>query len=529
MKQHHFLRGAFVLSAAGIVIKLMGAVYRIPLARLIGGEGMGLYQMAYPVYTMILALSTSGIPVAISILVAKKEAQGDYAGGKRVFLVALLVLTLFGLLLALLMFFASYWLAENVLHDTRAFLPLIAISPALFITAVMSAFRGYFQGNQIMTPTAVSQILEQSVRVITVLVLAYLLMPYGIEFAAAGATFGAVTGSLAALLVLFAFYASFKDKKNTDTSIKQKDPIFLLIKWIAAIAIPLSLGGLVMPLMQLVDAVLIPFRLQASGFSIARATELFGQFSGMANTLINLPAVITLSLAISLVPAISAVMVEKQMGQVRQRIATAIRFAFIIGIPASVGLWILATPIAELLYDTPEVGISIAILSPTALLLGLYQTTTAALHGIGKTYLPVKNLFIGVFIKGILNYVLVGIPALGIVGAGIASITGFSVALLLNYLDVKKHTQIKLQWYKILVVPVIAVSIMSFAVIGVYNFLEAFVGNNIATLVAVLIGGAIYGLGILVLGGIKADDIKIIPGIGTGLAGLLLRMRMIRK
>ncbi len=326
MMGQSFLKGAFILSIAGLIVKLMGALYRIPLARLIGGEGMGLYQMAYPVYTMILALSTAGIPVAISILVAEKNAKGDYQGGKRVFWVSLILLSIIGAGFSVILYFNSFWLAGNILYDERAFYAIIAISPAIFITAITSAFRGYFQGNQTMIPTALSQVFEQLVRVITVLGLAYFLLPYGIEFAAAGATFGAVTGSIAAVLILMVFYIVQRGEGKSKSSYNylKKESVISIMARIALIAVPLSIGGLVMPVMQLIDATIVPLRLQAAGFSIARATELFGQFSGMANTLINLPTIITISLAVSLVPAISEAMANKSIQQVKTRIEVAL-------------------------------------------------------------------------------------------------------------------------------------------------------------------------------------------------------------
>lgn len=529
MVSQNFLKGAFILSFAGILVKLIGALYRIPLARLIGGEGMGLYQMAYPVYTMVLALSTAGVPVAISILVAEKNARGDIAGGKRVFRISLLILSLIGLTFSILLYLNSYWLSKSVLYDERAFYAIIALSPAIFITAMVSAFRGYFQGNQTMTPTALSQVFEQLVRVITVLILAYILLPYGIEFSAAGATFGAVTGSFAALIILIIIYFIYRKKiPITDARSATKESVLSLMLRIAIIAIPLSLGGLVMPLMQVIDASMVPLRLQVAGYSIARATELFGQFSGMANTLINLPTIITISLAVSLVPAVSEAMTRKNITKVRHITNSAMWITFTLGIPASVGLWILASPIAIFLYDISEVGLSIAVLAPAALLLGLYQTTSGVLQGTGKTYLPVKNLLIGIFIKGILNYYLVSIPDLGIKGAGIATIIGFSIAFLLNYYDLKRYTAFKLAWYKSIVVPLIGAVIMGTVVVRLYNIIALILGNSAAVILTIIIGGLCYGLVILVLGGVRAYDLELL-GLNSKLVHLLLKYKIVRR
>ena len=531
MTGQNFLKGAFILSLAGITVKLMGALYRIPLARMIGGEGMGLYQMAYPVYTMILALSTAGIPVAISILVAEKNAKGDYQGGKRVFWVSLVLLAIIGIIFSVLLYLNSYWLANNILHNERAFYAIMAISPAIFIIAITSAFRGYFQGNQRMFPTALSQVFEQLIRVTTVLILAYFLLPHGIEFAAAGATFGAVTGSIGAALVLILFYIIYRRKYRVTqpyNSLK-KEPITSIMLRIGFIAIPLSLGGLVMPVMQLIDAIIVPLRLQVAGYSMSRATELFGQFSGMASTLINLPTIVTIALAVSLVPAISGALASKNIRQARARIGVALWITCLLCAPAAAGLWLLATPIAVLLYDIPEVGASIAVLAPAALLIGLYQITSGALQGTGKTYLPVKNLLIGIMIKAALNYILVAMPEFGIKGAGYATAIGFTVAVILNYRDLQKNIGFTIAWYRTIVVPLIGVVIMSFIVLWSYSLILDLAGNSLAVLGSILIGGIVYGLVILFSGGVKASDLEIIPGFGPKAGKILLRFKIVRK
>lgn len=531
MSGEQFLKGAAVLSIAGLISKVLGAVYRIPLARLIGGEGVGLYQMAYPIYTMMLAVSTAGIPVAISILVAERKARGDEVGARRVFRVSLLLLTFTGALFSLIIFQGAYYLAVKVLYDERAFYAVVTVSPAIFFTALASAFRGYFQGHQSMTPTAVSQVVEQMVRVSTVLVAAYLLLPYGVEFAAAGATFGAVTGSAAALSVLLLIYASYRyrhrGRKKPNRFIAQ-EPVMRLVLRIAAIALPLSFSGLVMPVIQVIDATIVPLRLQAAGFSMARATELFGQFSGMATTLINLPTIVTVSLAMSLVPAISEAAARRQRGLIGSRIAQALRITMLLVLPAACGLWVLATPIATLLYGIPEVGISLEVLAPAAVLLGLYQTTSGALQGLGQTYIPVRNLIIGASVKVLGNYYLTAMPQLEIRGAGIATLAGFFVALLLNFITLKRATGFPVRVVESLLKPVFAVTIMTAVVKKVHHVLTVALGSQPATVIAVAVGAFVYLTALLLLGSIREKDLKMIPGVGRPIAKFLNKVGLVR-
>ncbi|MFA7078941.1 MAG: polysaccharide biosynthesis protein, partial [Syntrophomonas sp.] len=281
-KTGNFLRGALVLSIAGALSKILGAVYRIPLARLLGGEGMGLYQMAYPIYTTILALATAGVPVAISVMVARKETQGYTGDSKKIFRLSIIILLIFGFLLTVLVMKSAHFLANTVLHEPRAYYPILAVAPAIFFSGLMSVFRGYFQGHQWMIPTAVSQVLEQLFRVTAVIILAFILFPRGLEYAAAGATFGAVVGGVVGLIVLTIFYIKYK---NTEAA--QAGPLLYsgagsaqMARELVSLAIPVSFGAVVLPLVQVLDAIIVPGRLIAIQYTTSQATALYGQLSG---------------------------------------------------------------------------------------------------------------------------------------------------------------------------------------------------------------------------------------------------------
>ncbi len=193
-----FLKGTLILTASGMFVKLIGALNWILLSRVLGGEGIGLYQMAFPIYLLALSISTAGIPVAISIVTAEKIAYKDYAGAHKVFKIVFIVLSITGFIFSLVMYFGAGWLVEyQIIRDSRAYWSLVALAPAVFIVSMLASFRGYLQGYRMMTPTAVSQIVEQLVRVMTMLLFASMLLPYGMNFAAAGASFGTFPGALA--------------------------------------------------------------------------------------------------------------------------------------------------------------------------------------------------------------------------------------------------------------------------------------------------------------------------------------------
>ena len=307
---NRFLRGTFILTAAGLVVKIIGSLNWIILSRVLGGEGIGIYQMAFPLYLLALSISSAGIPVAISIITAEKIALRDYRGAKRVFTLSLVLLMVTGLVLSLLLFFGAGWLIDHrIIRDVRAYYSLIALSPAIFLVTIVSSFRGYLQGWQIMTPTALSQIVEQLFRVGTMLVFASLLLPRGLAFAAGGASLGATAGAASALVVLIYYFLRLQQNSAAQSPPKTaqvcREGKRHIIRRIIKLAWPVSLASLMLPLVANLDLLVVPLRLETAGYSVAQATELFGYLTGMAVPLVNLATVLTAALATSLVPAIS--------------------------------------------------------------------------------------------------------------------------------------------------------------------------------------------------------------------------------
>lgn len=516
------MQGALILSAAGIVSKLLGAVYRIPFANMVGNEGVGLYQMAYPIYTALLSLSTGGIPVAVSILVAEHLSKGDRQGANRVLFTALTILGITGLALSLGMYAGAEFIAENLLYDGRAVYSLMLISPALLFTAMVAPLRGYFQGGQNMVPTAVSQVVEQLVRVGTVFAGAYFLMPYGLEFAAAGATFGAVTGGLAALLVLLGFYFATRATSGTKTALSYRRSVVQL----ARLALPICFGGLVMPLMQTIDALVVPLRLRTAGCGVSGATAMYGELTGMAGPLISLTGVVTTALAASLVPVVSASIAAGKAGMLKRRVEEALRLAIMICLPAAVGLTVLAKPISFTLYKLPSMGLTLAALAPAAFFLGMYQVSAGALQGLGKTGLPVRNLVAGSVLKLLLTYYLTALPQWGVKGAAIGSVGGFALAAALNFQALYMRMPPGFHLSGLLLKPTLAGTIMAIILVGAR---DQFAVSRFTGLVLVLAGAFVYGVSLVFLGELKAREISLMPFVGKTLAKLLLDIGIVRE
>ncbi|MDR1702086.1 MAG: polysaccharide biosynthesis protein [Sporomusaceae bacterium] len=534
MSRTTFLKGALILTVAGIVVKIIGSVNRILISRLLGGEGVGLYQMAYPIYLLALSISSAGIPVAISIIVAEKVALGDFKGANRVFRISLGVLSVTGLVFTFLLYFGAGWLIEHqFVRDARAYWAIIALAPAIFFVTVLSSYRGYFQGLQMMTPTAVSQIYEQLFRVVTMIVLAYFLLDHGLEYAAAGASFGAGPGAAAGLVVLLYYYvrhrAWFKGKMTLQSESIKKDSVFYIVSRIVKLALPVSLANIMLPIAANIDLLVVPARLEVAGHATARATELFGYLTGMAVPLVNMATILTASLAVSLVPAVSEAHALKEKAVVYQRTANAMRIANIITLPSFVGMALLATPISQMLYGTPNAGTSIAIMAVGIFLLGIHQVTTGVLQGLGRTAIPVVNMFVALVLKFAISWHFTAIAGIGIKGAAWATVADFGVAALLNMYFVYKYVGFAVD-LKDTFKAAVACVVMGITVLFVYHGLMAeLLNNNLATLGAILAGALVYAAGLFLTGAVDVKDIERLPRVGDKLARILAKLKLLRR
>ena len=527
-----FFKGTMVLTAAGIIVKVTGALNWIFLSRVLGGEGIGLYQLAFPIYLLALSISSAGIPVAISIITAEKLAAKDFRGANRVFRVSLTVLTITGLITSLLLYFGAGWLIdEHIVRDARAYYSLVALAPAIFFVTILSSYRGYFQGWQMMTPTAVSQIVEQLLRVITMLIFANLLLPQGLEYAAAGASFGAFPGAVFGLLVLFYYYwklqGNFKRKMDLQDAGVQQENNFSIIKRVAKLAIPVSLASIMLPVVANLDLLIVPYRLEVAVYSVEQATKLFGYLTGMAVPLVNMSTILTASLATSLVPAVAEAAAQGNRQAIYWRAAGAMRISNLITIPGFVGLCLLATPISQIFYASPEAGGPISVLAVGIFLLGIHQVTTGVLQGLGHTAIPVINMIAAAVFKVIMNWTLTALPALGIIGASWATVADFGVAALLNMYFMKRYTGFIINMEEFIKI-IIAGACMGAVVLGVYDVVLPV--NSVAATVLAMVGGSlIYGIVLLLMGALTGRDIARMPLIGTKLVKVLYRIKWIKK
>jgi stage V sporulation protein B len=531
-----FIRGAFVLGVAAMLSKLLGSVYTIFLQNIIGDRGVGLYQMAYPIYATLLNLSTAGFPIAISKFVAERLAIGDETGAKKIFRVSLILLASSGVVCFVLLFMgASYYAKAS--GDLAATYAIKAIAPALLIVPIMSALRGYFQGLQKMEPTGASQVFEQFVRVSTIIFGASWLMRhgFGLEFAAAGAAFGAVTGALAGLisLMFFAwkqrpFFLRVNDKRQSETTGS-------IIKQLLYYALPISLGALVVPLMNNVDVLTVVNELKQSGMSQVQATENFGLLTGRAFKLMMLPATFATAIGAALMPAISSAIALRNHHLVKNKMDTAMRMTVLIAFPATVGMCLLARPIDFMLFRDDEGWTTIAVMSIGILFSTVQVTTSAILQGLGQVYIPVRNMIVGACIKYALNVVLV--PIYGINGAACATVLSYACACVLNIRSVYRRTQISYDLQNWLLRPLLAVFFMGVAVYAVNRQMVPIVADlllperlryTLISGIVVVAACIVYAISLFVTGCIRRHELESVPRIGPGIAKICSRIGLLR-
>ncbi|WP_279128149.1 polysaccharide biosynthesis protein [Acidaminococcus fermentans] len=507
-----FMKGTLILTAAGLMVKILGSVNRILLSRLLGGEGIGLYQIAYPLYLLLVALSSAGIPAAMSILISRRAAAGDRQGARRILGISAGLMALAGVFFAALAWALIPWLMDGgIVKDGRARYAMLALVPAIGLSIPVACFRGYFQGFQEMTPTAVSQILEQFTRVVTMVLLAWALLPWGLPWGAAGAAFGAVPGAVVSLgaLLYFVHRQQKRWQQEPVPALSEERPSLTRTAWqLVSLALPVTCANLMVPVVSGIEMILVPDRLLAAGFTVADSTRALGYLSGMAMPLVNMGTIPTNSLAASVVPAVAEAKALGDRPLMVSKTRRAFRFFLLLNVPAAVGVYLLGTPISQVLYGTIHAGRAITALAPAILFLGLHQVSTAILQGLGHTRVPMVNMFLSLFVKVGLLWTLTANPVWNIQGAAWATDANLAVAGLGNLLWMHHSDGLTLPGKNCLRIGVSA-ALMGAALWALGPVLARLpLGNVVRLALEILAGALVYGLCLLATGELKLRELK---------------------
>ena len=520
-RKQNFMEGAAVLTLAVAVTKVLGAVYKIPLGNLLDKDGMAHFYVAYNIYSLLLIVSTAGLPLALSRLVSQAEARGRVNQRKRIFRVTLGLFCLLGVVCSAVMLLFAEPLSRT-LRDSQAAPAIRVLAPAVFCVCILSAIRGYTQGRGNMLPTAVSQIIESACK----LTVAWLLVRQGAEpgRCAAGAISGVTVGAATGLAVLTVWLLrSRSGQRGTDVPQSRRE----ILRRVLQIGVPVTLGSVGMSLITLLDQALVLGTLQSSlGLSEANAAALYGEYTfGM--TLFALPASFMYPLTISLVPSISAATAAGRGEAAAQNAASALKLAMVVALPVGVGMSVLAGPILHLLYPAvPQTAEAAAyhlrILGIASVFVCLMIATAGILQAYGKERIPVITLLVGGGVKIAANYLLVTDPAISIHGAPIGTLLCYAVIAGLNLLAIVRVVPHRLGLGGAAGKLLLSTAAMAAAARGGYGLLSRHMGFGAATLLSILAAGAVYVLLVLCLEVLRREEILQLPK-GEKLAKFLFK------
>ena len=531
-KKTSFIKGAAILTVAGLICKVIGVLIRIFAVRTIFEDGMYFYEKVFPTYSWLLIISSSGIPTAISRMVAERAAVGNYDGARRVFRRSLLLLLLIGTVTSAFMFFGAKWIGTELLRAKDGIeYSLMALAPALLFVSLLCAYRGYLQGLQRMAGTSVSQLAEQVFKFIFGLILASFLFrkfagtAYQYAAGAAGLLLGVTISEVLALLVMIVFY--MRTRKQYTALIEDPDPHAKILRPMLMIAVPITLGASILPLANMLDSSMIEQLLLKAGFTKEYAALSYTSLCTYVRSIINLPATLTVGIAMSIVPAISAARIRQDHSDVQHLSLLSLKIAMAIGIPCAVGLSVLAGPIIKFLYMRGDAKFfdALAIAEPlmhvaafTVIFISLVQTATGALQGAGKHWLPMIFLLIGGVTKIAVNLIFIPMQEINILGAVFSNLACFGVAGILDTIALLRVTKARLNVLDTFLKPIAASALMGGAAWGVQwllsrvPFLQGGVTSRIVTLVSILVAVATYAIFTIMFAMFTKDELTYIPG-----------------
>lgn len=504
MKKQSLVKGSIVLGVAGIIAKFLGLFFRWPIVMLIGDEGMGFYQMTYPLLMFFVAMA-SGIPVAISKIVSENNAVGDIEGSFKVVKSATYMMLALGIMTTTVLFVFAKPIISLLKWDMKSYYSLIAISFAPLVISVMTIFRGFFQGLQNMSPSAVSQVLEQVGRIVFGVGLAVFLLPLGIEYAAGGAAVGATAGGILAGIYLYLKYRKVKKEFN----IKKIRTNHHITDKILKIALPISFAMMVGTVMNLIDSILIPQKLIEAGFTGQQATILYAQLTGKAMVIVNIPMTLSVALCASLVPIIAESYILRKNSEVNNRVEMALKISSVVSIPCMIGIFILAEPIMKLIFRGKFEGVEILrYVSLSLPFLIISQTINSILQGVGKYIIPILILAGGCTIKVFLTLNLVPDPNVNIYGSIIATVVAYFSMAMVDLIVLKRVLRIKLNIHNNFFKPFYAAIGMGIVVFISYKFLFLAIGSSsISCLISVFLGIIVYITLIMLMKVFKVEEI----------------------
>ena len=521
--ESNFLMQGTILAAAGIIVRLIGFLYEIPMTRILGDEGIGYYNTAYEIYNIGLILSSYSLPLAVSKLIAQKQVKKRYEDSRKVFRCGIALGVFTGGLMTVLLLCGSDFIASVIFKSPGSALPLRVMAPTILVFAVMGVFRGFFQGHGNMVPTSISQIIEQVVHALISIWASYdFLRRFAdrdnpVSYGAAGGTLGTLVGALAAFFVLSVMM--LRQKRQTDghalsRSQEEVSTDAQIMKLLLLTFTPIILSQFVYQLSGTVDNALFGVIMDGKGFTEKERLSLLGIYGGKYRLLTNVPVAIASSLGASMIPSIVVSRGAGRKEEVKHKIYITIKFNMLLAIPCAFGMFALASPIMRLVFgDGRELTKELLMLgSSSVIFFSLSTVTNSVLQGIDLMRKSVTHSAISLLLHAVLVWLMLSLLEWGVYGLVIGNVTFAFVVCILNWRAIGRYLNYRQEVKTTFLLPILCSAVMAvFAALIYYGIHLAIASNTVCVAAAVLGAVCIYGLLILRLRVVSEEELKEMP------------------
>lgn len=545
-KKGGYLMQGTILAVSSLLVRFIGMLYRIPMTRIVGDEGMGIYNSAYELYNLALILSSYSVPLAVSKLVSARESVKKYSSTKRVFFVALVTAMCTGLLASCVLYFGADVWAD--IAKMNIAMPLKVLAPTIFVFAIMGVIRGLFQGKGTMFPTAFSQVIEQIINAIVSVAAAYYLMlehnasediaAYGATGGTLGTFLGAVAGCTFLLMALKANWIVIRSRARRDEN--ETESYSEVFKAFVLTVVPIILSQTVYQLSGTIDFLIYGNVSESMGIAGSISDAYYGVYSNKYRQLTNLPVAIATALGTAIVPSLSKSFAAGEHKEIKNKISGAVKLNMLISIPAAVGLAVLAEPVIIILYtgrENFELSVNLLRLGSIAVVLFAFSTlTNGVLQGINRMRLPVYHAAVSLAIHVVLLFVMLKVLKLDAYGLVIGNVTFAFVVCLLNLSAIKRYAGYHQELLKTFIIPGISALIMGGSAYYVYEVMYKLAGSFgmtgspgtvFAFVIAFIIAVIVYFAMLLILHGLDERDVKALP-MGGRIYRVLKRMHLMK-
>lgn len=547
-KSNSFIIQGSILAFAGILVRVIGLIYRIPLNRILGESGMGYYGTAFEIYNVLILLSSQSMPLAVSKIVSEMLEKKQYKNAHKVFKGALIYGITIGVIFGMLAFFGADWISVKIYKLPQVAIPLRILAPTLTVACVLGVLRGYFQGMGNMIPTSVSQIFEQIVNAVVSVIAAYELGAYGYSlskmadesetfrasYSAAGGTLGTLCGAVTALIImiiiLYRHFGSINSNIRKDIT-KSVDSYGTITKVIVFTITPVLISTTIYNIGNLLDNPIF----QNIMYSIspesteAQRSAVYGNYTGIYRTLTTMPIAIASALSTAIVPSLVRSYVAGDKSVVKNKIDMALKFSMIIAFPCGMGLSVLGVPINKLLFGSSGDGAAPMMVFSifTVIAFSLSTISNAILQGIDKLKVPIKNSAISLGLHLIILPCLLIVFKLNIYGVVIGDILFGATISVLNAMSIKKYLNYRQNMFETFVKPFICAGVMGAGCFGIYKLFNGLIKiNAISTIIAIMVAVVIYALMLVITKTVTEDELLSMPK-GAMIAKLMKKIHMI--